>query len=132
LVLALKLPTDLVRFQMSGSSSGVNAVDSDALVAAILINIKCEVRDAVAHFYKTAGTGPTYLDHWGVDTLLNLQVSEKSTLAPTADLLPASPANAVFSVGLGVNGSAEATRTNSVESFSTVGAARTAFQHSTK
>jgi len=97
-----------------------NAVDSDALVASILINIKCEVRDAVAHFYKTAGRAPTYLDHWGVDTLLNLQVSEKSSLAPSANLMPASPASAVLTVGLGVNGSAQATRTDSIESFSTV------------
>lgn len=97
-----------------------NAVDSDELVAAILINVKCEVRDAVAHFYRTAGKGPTYLDHWGVDTLLNLQVSEKSSVAPTADLMPTSPASAIFTAGLGVNGSAEATRTDSIESFSTV------------
>jgi hypothetical protein len=97
-----------------------NAVDSDALVVAILINVKCEVRDAVAHFYTTAGRGPTYLDHWGIDTLLNLQISEKSSLSPSADLMPSSPASAVLTVGLGVNGSAEATRTNSVESFSTV------------
>jgi hypothetical protein len=97
-----------------------NSVDSDALVVAILINIKCEVRDAIDHFYLTAGRGPTFLDHWGVDTLLNLQISEKSSLSPSADLLPASPANSILTVGLGINGSAEATRTDSIESFSTV------------
>jgi hypothetical protein len=64
--------------------------------------------------------GPTFIDKWGVITNLGLTVSERSAANPTAELLPVSPASAVFTASLGVSGSAEATRTDRVESFITV------------
>jgi len=95
------------------------------LVQAILTNVKCELRDAIYDFDHPADsgvarTGPTYIDKWGVITNLGLTISEKSVAHPTAELLPVSPPSAVFTAALGVSGSAEATRTDRIESFITI------------
>jgi hypothetical protein len=55
-----------------------------------------------------------------VQTNLDLTISEKGVINPTAELAPVTPADAVFTLGLGVSGSSEATRTNKVMSFNTV------------
>jgi len=93
------------------------------LVQAILTNVKCELRGAIYDFDHPQGytrMGPTFIDKWGVITNLGLTVSERSAANPTAELLPVSPASAVFTATLGVSGSAEATRTDRIESFITV------------
>lgn len=95
-----------------------DSTSGNQLVTAILTNIKCELRDALADFYKTA-RGRTFLDSWGIQTNLTLTVSEKGEIAPNATLTP-NPASAVFSLGLGLNGSSEATRVNKIMSFNTV------------
>ncbi len=96
------------------------------LVTAILTNVKCELRDAIADFYDRARGEKTYLDGWGVQTDLNLTISEKGELAPSANIMPPSPASAVFSLALGVNGSSEATRIDKISSFNTVAELRAA------
>jgi hypothetical protein len=90
------------------------------LVTAILTNVKCELRDALQDFYDKTHGAKTFLDDWGIQTDLNLTISEKGELSPTAELTPVSPANAVFTLGLGVNGSSQATRTDKIMSFNTV------------
>lgn len=92
------------------------------LVQAILTNVKCELRAAVYEFDHPEGhtrTGPTYIDKWGVITNLGLTISERSAANPTADLLSVSP-SALFTASFGVHGSAEATRTDKIESFITI------------
>jgi hypothetical protein len=90
------------------------------LVTAILTNIKCELRDALEDFYRVSRGNKTFLDNWGVQTNLDLTISEKGVINPTAELAPVTPADAVFTLGLGVSGSSEATRTNKLMSFNTV------------
>jgi len=96
------------------------------LVQAILTNIKCELRDAIYTFDHPDPASsftrptPTYIDKWGVITNLALTIAEKSAANPTAELLPVSPASAVFTATLGVSGSAEATRTDKIQSFITI------------
>jgi hypothetical protein len=90
------------------------------LVTAILTNVKCELRDALQDFYDRTHGEKTFLDNWGIQTNLDLTISEKGELSPSADIMPVSPANAVFTLGLGINGSSQATRTDKIMSFNTV------------
>ena len=95
------------------------------MVQAILRNVKCELRDAIYEFdhpdrNSYVRSGPTYIDKWGVITSLALTISEKSAANPTVELLPVTPATAIFTASLGISGSAEATRTDKIDSFITV------------
>ena len=97
-----------------------DSTTGNQLVQAIVTNIKCELQDALQDFYERTRGRRTFLDTWGILTDLNLQIVEKGEVKPSVGLSPPSPASAVFTLGIGLNGSSEATRTNSIKSFDTV------------
>jgi hypothetical protein len=88
-------------------------------IRSIVKNIKCEVRDALAKIY-TDKTQKTFLDNWGVQMTLNLQIDEKSEANPTANWAPPSPATALFNLGAEANLSSAATRIDKINFFFTV------------
>src|SRR5690349_3029457 len=69
-------------------------VEGQRLVQAILINITCELRDAMNDLRTTLPQG-TFLDSWGVQTTLTLTLDEKGTIAPGVSWSPVSPADAL-------------------------------------
>jgi len=91
-------------------------VSDRQLVQAIIQNVTCEVRDAVNHLYAKMNRPSLFLDSWGAQITLNLAIEEKSELNPTAGWFP----NAVFSLVGGVDASADATRTDIVNSYFTI------------
>jgi hypothetical protein len=93
-------------------------VTGQQLVQSITYNVTCEVQDAIAAVYQNRKS--TFLDTWGVQLTLNLQVEEKSSVNPVVNWLPPSPANAVFNLSAGGTLSADATRTDKLNSYFTV------------
>jgi hypothetical protein len=71
-------------------------VAGQQLVDSIAYNIKCEIQDSVDKIYNNPDhrRKSTFLDTWGAQTTLSLQVEEKSTLNPTANWIPPNPATA--------------------------------------
>jgi len=59
----------------------------------------------------------SFLQHWGVEVATDLNVSESSTVNPTALWAPVSPANAVFTLGGGISGASVATNENKYNVF---------------
>jgi hypothetical protein len=104
--------------------------DGQQLVQAIAQNIDCEIRDAVGELIRTdkeeyrAGFRKSrqtaWLDTWGVQTTLTLQVNERGGLNPSTKWLPPSPETAIFTLAGAGSVSAEATRTNKIGSYYTV------------
>jgi hypothetical protein len=107
-----------------------SAVDGQQLVQGIVQNIDCEIRQAIGDVIRQDEDDvrigvkrhrqTAWLDEWGVEMTLNLEVSERSGVNPSIDWFPASPANAVFTLGAGAGLSAEATRVNKMGSYYTV------------
>jgi hypothetical protein len=91
-------------------------VEGQQLVQAILINITCELRDAVSDLRAAYPQG-TFIDGFGIQTTLTLTYEEKSTLAPSVNWFPPSPVTAVFNVGAGLNLSSDATRKNVIDGY---------------
>jgi len=91
-------------------------VEGQRLVQAILTNVTCEVRNAVDDLHITYPEG-TFIDDWGVQMTLTLTTDEKGTIAPNVTWMPPSPASAIFTLGAGVNFSADATRINKINSY---------------
>ncbi|WP_246800882.1 hypothetical protein [Mesorhizobium amorphae] len=99
------------------------------MVQAIVRSIRCELRHAVTTAVNDdiasahANKGKTYsdfLDNWGAQLLLTLTVVEKSTLSPSVNLMPPSPASSVLNVAAGGSLSSQATRTEKMNFFYTV------------
>ncbi|MET0969253.1 MAG: hypothetical protein ABWY18_08645 [Tardiphaga sp.] len=88
-------------------------------IRGIVKNITCEVRDALAKIY-TERTQYTFLDNWGVQMTLNLQLDEKSEANPVVNWTPPSPASALFNLGAGSTLSSAATRIDKMNFFFTV------------
>ena len=95
-----------------------DSADGQRLVAAIVRNVKCEVRDALDDLYRIQPH--PFLDAWGVQVTLNLTMIEKSTLNPTGLWTPVSPLTSVFTLGAGATLSSEATRTEKLSAYYTV------------
>lgn len=95
-----------------------DSVAGQAFVRAIVHNVTCEVADAVDDVYKRYPSN--YLDNWGAQITLNLQVAENGSLNPTVNWMPPSPATALFNLAGGVNLSSEATRIDILNSYYTV------------
>lgn len=76
---------------------------------AILINVTCELRDAVNDLREAHPEG-TFIDGYGIQTTLTLTYEEKGALGPSVNWFPPSPASAVFNIGAGLNLSSDATR----------------------
>ncbi|WP_128931938.1 hypothetical protein [Bradyrhizobium zhanjiangense] len=91
-------------------------VEGQRFVQAILINITCELRAAVADLHA-AFPGGTFLDGFGIQSTLTLTYDEKGALAPGVTWTPPSPATAVFSLGAGLSVSSDATRTNKIDAY---------------
>jgi hypothetical protein len=104
--------------------------DGQQLVQAIAQNIDCEIRNAIGELIQTDKeeyrTGfrksrqTAWLDTWGVQTTLTLQVNERGGINPSAKWLPPSPETAVFALAGAGGLSAEATRMNKIGSYYTV------------
>jgi hypothetical protein len=104
--------------------------DGQLLVQAIAQNIDCEIRNAIGELIRTDKeeyrTGfrksrqTAWLDSWGVQTSLTLQVNERGGFNPSAKWLPASPETAIFTLAGAGSVSAEATRMNKIGSYYTV------------
>jgi hypothetical protein len=97
-------------------------VGGQQLVQSIAYNITCEVQDAIDKIYNNPDhpRKHTFLDTWGANIALNLQVEEKSSANPVVNWLPPSPASAVFNLSVGGTLSADATRQDKLNSYFTV------------
>ncbi len=99
-----------------GQPSEQEGLDGQTFVNSVVFNVACEVRDAIVQFYRDYPDG-SFMNSWGVQVTLNLQVEEKSSANPTANWTPPSPATAMFNLGLGLTGSADATRIDKINWF---------------
>ncbi len=92
------------------------------LVESIVYNVTCEVQDAIDKVYNNPDhpVKSTFLDTWGVQIALSIQVEEKSSVNPVVNWLPLSPATAVFNLAAGGTLSADATRQDKLNSYFTV------------
>ena len=97
-------------------------VSGQQLVQSIVYNVTCEVQDAIDRIYNNADhrREHTFLDSWGVQIALSLQVEEKSSVNPIVNWLPPSAASAVFNFGAGGTLSADATRQDKLNSYYTI------------
>jgi len=82
-------------------------VEGQRFVQAILINITCELRDALTGLHATFPQG-TFIDDWGVQMTLTLTFDEKGVLAPGVSWLPGI-GNNEFTFGAGIDLSSNAT-----------------------
>ncbi len=97
-------------------------VGGQQLVNLIIYNVTCEVRDALDDIYNNPShhVEHTFLDNWGVQITLSLQVEEKASASPSVNWTPLSPANALFNLAGGGTLSADATRIDKTNSYLTV------------
>jgi hypothetical protein len=101
-------------------------VTGQQLVESIVYNVTCEVQDAVYEVYHPGGVtrDSTFLDSWGAQIALSLQVEEKGSVNPVVNWLPPSPALAVFNLSGGGTLSSDATRQEKLNSFYSIAAIR--------
>jgi hypothetical protein len=119
-----------ITFVLSGCGTYVpelqeNAADKVAgqqLVHSIAYNITCEVQDAIDKIYNNVDhpRQHTFLDTWGVQIALSLQVEEKSSANAVINWLPWSAASAIFNLGASATLSADGTRQDKLNSYYTV------------
>jgi hypothetical protein len=93
-----------------------DSVSEQQLVQKIIQAVRCELRDAVNNFYDKQQRQHLFIDNWGAQLTLTLTIEEKSELNPTALWTP----NTIFSLFGGVDVSADATRTDTINSFQTI------------
>jgi hypothetical protein len=91
-------------------------MEGQRFVQAVLININCELRNAVNGLHAAYPQG-TFIDGFGIQTTLTLIYDEKGSLAPGVSWMPPSPASAVFTLGAGLTLSSDATRTNVIDGY---------------
>jgi hypothetical protein len=89
-----------------------------ALVQSIVRNINCELRNSFAELYEREGR--TFMDNWGVSILLDLDITEQTTIAPSATWAPPPSQFLTFTLAGGVSGSTQGERINKLHSFFTV------------
>jgi hypothetical protein len=58
-----------------------------------------------------------FLLRWGTEMTLTLTIDEKSSLGPNLTWMPPSPASAIFTLGAGLGGAADATRTEKMSFY---------------
>ena len=95
---------------------------SQQLVDSIVYNILCGIQDGVHKIYFNPDNPrkSTFLDNWGVQTTLSLQVEEKSTLNPTANWIPPNPATALFNILFGGSLVGDGLRQDKLNSYNTI------------
>jgi hypothetical protein len=89
------------------------------MVQSIVHNINCELRDAFHDLYDKHPKG-TFMDGWGVQILLDLDVTEKTSVAPSATWSPPPSPFLTFTLAGGISGSSQAERIDKLHSFFTV------------
>jgi hypothetical protein len=89
------------------------------MVQSIVHNINCELREAFHDLYDKRPNG-TFMDNWGVQILLSLDITEKTSVAPSATWSPTPSPLVTFTLAGGVSGSSQAQRTDKLHSFFTV------------
>lgn len=103
-------------------------IDGVLMVQAIVESVRCQMIDVFKELDKADRARPfrvaQFLDHWGVEMTLTLTLDEKTTLAPNLSWMPPSPASAVFTLGGGAGGTAEATRTDKMSFYYLIPALR--------
>jgi len=108
---------------------GDDDAQGDLLVKAIVGSIHCELRNAINSVIDNdiessrASKTPrqaAYLDSWGVQLALTLQVEEKTTINPAAVWTPPSVIKNVFTLGGSLTGSADATRIDKLNFYYTI------------
>jgi hypothetical protein len=99
-----------------------NQTSGQQLIQSIIYNVTCEAQDAINGIYNNPDhpRRSTFLDTWGVQINMSLQVEEKSSASPTVNWLPPSPASSVFNLAGGGTLSADATRQDKTNSYFTV------------
>jgi hypothetical protein len=91
-------------------------LEGQQFVNSIVFNVTCEVRDALVQFYQDYPDG-LFLNTWGVQVTLNLQVEEKTSVNPTGNWMPPSPAASLFNLGFGATATGDATRIDKINWF---------------
>ncbi|MGY4225020.1 hypothetical protein ACVMIH_002381 [Bradyrhizobium sp. USDA 4503] len=89
------------------------------MVQEIVHNVNCELRQAFNELHDKQG--PTFMDGWGVSILLDFDITEKSTVAPSATWSPIPSPTVIPTLAGGVSGSSQAERDNKMHAFVTVG-----------
>jgi hypothetical protein len=101
-------------------------VDGQLMVQAIIQSVHCEAIKALKHlrekdieFAQIDHRAPAsdFLLKWGVQLTLTLTIEEKSTVSPTALWTPHTALSSLFTLGGGVSGSADATRTDKMSFY---------------
>jgi hypothetical protein len=95
------------------------------LVQAIIVSIHCELKDAVTGVINddiiTAKANRAlyaeFLQKWGVQVALTLQLDEKTTISPNAVALPAAALSSVFTLNGGLSGTADSTRVDKMNFY---------------
>jgi hypothetical protein len=88
------------------------------MVQQIVHNVNCELRNAFHDIY--AKEGSTFMDKWGVSILLDLDITEKSTIAPSVTWSPPPSPTVIPTLAGGVSGSSQSERIDKLHSFFTV------------
>jgi len=102
--------------------NNVGEHQNNALVAAIIASVRCELRDAVTSVLNernpdSADAYKAFLQKWGAQVALTLRLDEKTSINPSAlSHIPTS----VFTLVGGVSGGAEATRVDIINFYATV------------
>jgi hypothetical protein len=100
--------------------------DGQLMVQAIVQSVRCEMIDALKDVWKADHDNAKkykqrpvsiFLLQWGAQMTLTLTLDEKSSVAPTVNWMPPSPASAVFALGAGVGAAADATRTDKLSFY---------------
>jgi len=104
--------------------------DGQQLVEAIALNIDCEIRNTIGDIIRQdkqdVQTGiakrrkTAWLDNWGVQSSLTLQVNESGALNPSAQWLPPSPVTSIFTLSGAGSLSTTATRVEKMGSYYSV------------
>jgi hypothetical protein len=96
------------------------------MIQAIVQSVHCEMGNALKDVRKyDLETARRYqqkpisdfLLHWGAEMTLTLTIDEKSSVGPNLTWMPPSPASAVFTLGAGLGGAADATRTEKMSFY---------------
>ena len=96
------------------------------MVQAIVQSVHCEMANALKDvrkydletakkFHQKPNTD--FLLRWGAELTLTLKIDEKSSLNPNVTWMPPSPASAIFTLGAGLSGAADATRTDKMSFY---------------
>jgi hypothetical protein len=89
-----------------------------AMVQQITRNINCELRQAFNDLHDKEGK--TFMDDWGASVMLDLDITEKSTVAPSVTWSPPPSPTVIPTLAGGVSGSSQAERDDKLHSFFTV------------